>query len=237
MQHSLKSMIGFEIRATDGDLGNVHEFYFDDITWTVRYIVVETKKWFSSRKVLISLCAIGKPDWETRTLPVNLTCIQVRNSPDIDTQKPVYRQHEVQLHEHYQWPKYWDGFCGNTMVQTQDHLLDISVIEQSFGQLHHDDPHLRGTSQVIGYKIHATDGDIGYVDDFIIDDENGVFRYLVVNTGNWLPGRKVLISPQWVKCINWDDSSVYLNLLRDSVKYSADFNPDKIINREFQEIL
>ena len=112
MQHNISSMIGYAIRATDGDLGKVDEFYFDDETWTIRYIVVETGNWLSGRKVLISPVAFGKPECESRTFSVNLTRTQVRSSPNIDTQRPIYRQQEVELHEHYQWP--WRGGYGGT---------------------------------------------------------------------------------------------------------------------------
>ena len=116
MQHSICSLIGYEIRATDGDLGTVDEFYFDDETWTVQYIVVETGNWLSGRRVLISPVAFGKPDPESRKISVNLTCGQVSSSPDIDTKRPVYLQHEAALHEHYQWP--WRGGYGGTFGTT-----------------------------------------------------------------------------------------------------------------------
>jgi hypothetical protein len=112
MRPSLHSMIGFTIQAVDGELGKVHEFYFDDTTWTIRYMIAETGNWLSGRKVLISSVALGKPDWGSQTFSVNLTCDQVRNGPDIDTERPVYRQHETELHEYYQWPRYWEGGYG-----------------------------------------------------------------------------------------------------------------------------
>ncbi len=116
MQQSISSMIGYAIRATDGDLGKVDEFYFDDETWTIRYIVVETGNWLSGRKVLISPVAFGKPELESRTISVNLTRAQVSSSPDIDTERPIYRQHEAELHEYYQWP--WRGGYGGTFGTT-----------------------------------------------------------------------------------------------------------------------
>ena len=112
MQHSIRSMIGYAIRATDGDLGKIDEFYFDDKTWTIRYIVVETSNWLSGRKVLISPVAFGKPELEPRMISVDLTCAQVGSSPDIDTERPIYLQHEAELQEHYQWP--WRGGYGGT---------------------------------------------------------------------------------------------------------------------------
>ena len=61
-----------------------------------------------------------------------------------------------------------------------------------------NDVHLRSANKVTGYRIGATDGDIGHVEDFIIDDETWEIRYMVVDTQNWWPGKKVLVAPQWI---------------------------------------
>ncbi len=225
MEYSISSMIGYEIRASDGDLGKVDEFYFDDETWTVRYIVVETGNWLSGRKVLISPVAFGKPELESRTISVNLTSAKVRSSPNIDTEKPVYRQHEAELHEYYQWP--WRGGYGGSFGTTPLPLSDDEVLAEQEASVseHQDDPHLHSTREVTGYHLHATDGEIGHVEDFIVDDENWTIRFLVVDTTNWLPGKKVLLSPQWINRVEWADSSVHFDLTRESVENSSEFNP------------
>ena len=237
MRHSISSMIGYAIRATDGDLGKVDEFYFDDETWTIRYIVIETGNWLSGRKVLISPVAFGKPELESRTISVNLTCVQVRSSPDIDTERPIYRQHEAELHEYYQWP--WRGGYGGTFGTTPlPPSGDEEFVEQEASVSgRRDDPHLRSTRQVTGYHIHATDGEIGHVEDFIVDDENWAVRFLVVDTRNWLPGKKVLLSPQWIKRVEWADSSVHFDLTLESVKNSPEFDPSKGVDRDYEAYL
>ena len=225
MQYGISSMIGYEIRATDGDLGKVDEFYFDDETWTVRYIVVETGNWLSGRKVLISPVAFGKTELESRTISVNLTCSKVWSSPNIDTERPINRQHEAELNEYYQWP--WRGGYGGSFGTTPLPLSDDEVLAEQEASVsgHRDDPHLRSTREVTGYHLHATDGEIGHVEDFIVDDENWTILFLVVDTTNWLPGKKVLLSPQWINRVEWADSSVYFNLTRESVENSSEFNP------------
>jgi sporulation protein YlmC with PRC-barrel domain len=224
MQQRISTMIGYSIRATDGDLGKVNEFYFDDETWTIRYMVAETGNWLLGRKVLISLVALGKPDWESQSFSVNLTCIQVRHSPDIDTERPVSRQHEEEIHKYYDWPAYWQGGYGGTLGITPYPLYENPPLQKPSASKRHDDPHLRSTRHVKGYHIHAIDGEIGHVEDFIVDDENWTLRYLVVNTGNWLPGKKVFIEPAWIKEVNWADSSVYLDRSREQVKNSPEFD-------------
>jgi hypothetical protein len=237
MRPSLHSMIGFTIHAVDGELGKVNEFYFDDTTWTIRYMVAETGSWLSGRKVLISSVALGKPEWESRTFSVNLTCDQVRNSPDIDTERPVYRQHEAQLHEYYQWPMYWESGYGGIFGITPFPVFENPLSQKSSKPERQDDPHLRSTHQVSGYRIHATDGEIGHVKDFIVDDENWAIDFLVIDTGNWLPGRKVLISPKWIKNVSWADTSVYLDRTRQSVENSLDFDSTETNLRDYKGYL
>jgi sporulation protein YlmC with PRC-barrel domain len=235
MQNRLKSFIGYSVRATDGELGKVDEFYFDDLTWTIRYMVVETGSWLSSRKVLISIAALCKPEWETRTFPVNLTCDQVRKSPEIDTQRPVYRQHEAELHEYYRWPQYWEGGYGGILGITPYPVFENSLPREPADENRDDDPHLRSTHQVSGYHIHAADGAIGHVEDFIVDDETWELRHLVVDIGNWLTGRKVLISSKWIKSVDWGQSSVLIDRSRESVKNSPDFEISESRYRDYVE--
>jgi sporulation protein YlmC with PRC-barrel domain len=227
MQHSISSITGYEIRATDGDLGKMDEIYFDDETWTARYIVVETGNWLSNRKVLISPVAFGKLQSESRSVVVNLTTAQVSGSPDIDTQRPIYRQHEVELNKYYQLP--WRGGYGGVFGTTPLPLSEGEVLaeQKASGSSHRNDPHLRSSRQVTGYHIHAIDGEIGHVDDFMIDDETWEIRLLVVDTRNWLPGKKVLLSPQWIQRVEWADSSVHFDLTRESIKNSPEFDPSK----------
>jgi uncharacterized protein YrrD len=232
MQNRLKSFIGHSVRATDGDMGKVNEFYFDDVTWTIRYMVVETGSWLLSRKVLISVVALGNPDWELRFFPVNLTRDQVRNSPDIDTKRPVYRQHEAQLHEYYQWPQYWEGGYGGILGITPYPVFENSLSITPPEENRHDDPHLRSTHQVTGYTIHASDGEIGHVEDFVVDDENWRIRYIIVTTGIFAVERKVLISTTWIKSVDWANSRIDLDRTREFVKNSPELGSSEALYRE-----
>lgn len=224
MEHRTNDLTGFAIKETDGHMGKVVEFYFDDAAWTIRYMVVETGIWLLGRKVLISPVALGKPDTPSKSIPVNLTREQVRLSPDIDTDKPVYRQHEIDLHEYYRWSYYWGpGFAG--MSQNTFNL------EQSVPRIYpnsdrNDNPHLRSTKYITGYLIHATDGEIGFVRDFAVDDENWKITRLVVETGEWSHDREFLVSPQLIDHIDWAESSVYINCLRTD----ANCDPDKVLS-------
>jgi uncharacterized protein YrrD len=230
MRRTVKSLIGFHLGAADGEFGKVADFYFDDETWTLRYLVVTTGGWLLSRKVLISNAVLKEPDWNNEIIPVNLTREQIKNSPDIDTERTISRQQEIDLYSHYGWPYYGivgSGFYGGMglsgMAESRT-PFEESILAAA-DRKEPVDPHLRSTGDVTGYRIHAADGEIGDVEDFIIDDQTWNVHFLVVDTGHWFPGKKVLISPKWISKIKWEDASVEIAITVNAVKNSPEYDP------------
>jgi hypothetical protein len=250
MLRSMNDLKDYTIQAIDGNIGHVKDFYFDDKTWVVRYLIVDTGNWLSSRKVLISPIAIGKPNWRQRELPVSSTKEQVKNSPDIDTAKPVSRQHEMQYIEYYNYPSYWgnvglwseEPFPNPMTTVAGDPLITPAILENANDQndtgtaklveCSQDDPHLRSCIVVTGYDIEATDGIIGHVCGFLVDEDTWAIRYLVVQTGNWWLGHRVLIAPSWITGVRWFDGKVSVNLARLTVKDAPEYDPTVKLNRE-----
>ncbi|MEJ2704963.1 MAG: PRC-barrel domain-containing protein [Sedimentisphaerales bacterium] len=231
MLRSVKSLVGYRIGAEDGMIGKVEDFLFHETSWIVRYLVVDTSSWLLGRKVLISPASLEPPVAEFRMVPVHLTREQVKSSPDIDTERPISRQAEMELHEHYDWTPYWisGGLGAPAVVPSSEQKKRASVAAKEKSE-----SDLRSAEEVIGYRIHAIDGHIGHADDFVIEDGSWIIRYLVVATTNWLPGRKVLIAPQWIEQINWIDSKIHLDLLADQVKDSPRYDPFAPVNQEYE---
>lgn len=223
MFRSIKEIKGHALHARDGDIGKVQDFYFDDRHWHIRYLVVETGAWLDSRRVLVAPAAVGGYDLDRKTFPVALTQDQVRHSPGIDTDKPVSRQQEELLHGYYGWPAYWTPMMG-----VGDVGMPVMPLPPPEAQTDGNaplgkpkgDPHLRSASHTTGYTIEATDGSIGHVDDFLVDDAGWRIRYLVIDTRNWWPGKKVLVAPGWIRDVSWESHSVYLDISREAVKAS-----------------
>lgn len=238
MLRSVNSLIGYTIRASDGDLGKVIEFFFDDETWAIRYLVVKTAGWLSGRKVLVSPVALGEADWESRALRVSLTMAQVRASPEIDTEIPISRQYERRLYGHYRWPVYWgSGVATGGMFMPSSPVLSFEATaptEEAPAEPEGEQFHLRSTHSVAGYHVAAIDGDIGHVEDYIIDDQSWLVRFLVVDTRNWLPGRRVLIAPQWVKRVAGRVAEVTVDLSREAIKGSPEFDPTQPVNLDYE---
>jgi uncharacterized protein YrrD len=239
MLRNLKDLHGYALRATDGDVGTIKDFYFDDDRWVVRYLVVETGSWLASRKVLISPVSLGTPDHDEQVLPVSITREQVRNSPDIDTDKPVSRQHEMDYLGYYGYPAYWDsvGIWGvgavPGMVAPEIGLaatgVDVLEAERSIAaeqaaRHRDDDPHLRSCKSVSGYHIKAQDGEIGHVQGWIVDEQSWAIRYLVVDTSNWWLGHQVLIAPQWIREVSWSDKIVVADMTREAIRNAPEWD-------------
>jgi hypothetical protein len=236
-----KHLKDFAIRATDGDLGTVDDLYFDDETWAIRYLVVDTGGWLGGRQVLISPFSITHTDWEAKRLDVALTKKQVADSPAIDTQQPVSRQHEAAYLGYYGYPYYWGGpymwgpaFYPAGLAISGDFYAGAMADRI---QSESPDSHLRSSDAVTGYNIEATDGEIGHVDGFVVDDETWAIRYLEVATRNWWPGKKVLVSPSWIERVSWTDSAVYVALSREAIKDGPEYIESRPITREYENRL
>ena len=241
---------GYAIVASDGPLGTVSDFLFDDAGWLVRWLVVDTGKWLSGRKVLLPPLVLGHLDSNGREFSVRLTKQQVKDSPDIATDQPVSRQMETATYDYYGWSPYWGaglypywtagyGDMGGAMVAAPG-LGSMRREEQIARTQRNDgDPHLRSIAAVTGYHIHASDGEIGHVEDFLVEDADWSIHYLVVDTKNWWPGKNVLISPRLARGIDWSDRLVNLNVdrqrVKDSPPYDASIAVDRAYERHFHD--
>ncbi len=239
MLRNIKDLEGYAMSATDGVIGHVKDLYFDDEGWTVRYLVVDAGSWLSSRKVLISPFSVGKPNTSEKVLPISLTREKVKNSPDIDTDKPVSRQHEIDYLGYYGYPLYWGGagywgagiYPGSMLSgwgEDRGRSWETSPNDATTAPAESQpeakaDSHLRSCEAVKRYYVHARDGDIGHVHSMLVDDETWAIRYLVVDTSNWWLGHQVLIAPQWIDSVGWLHATVSADLTRQAIKDSPPY--------------
>jgi hypothetical protein len=249
---NIKDIEGFAISATDGVLGHIRNFYFDDESWVVRYFVVETGAWKSNRRTLISPMAMGTPDWSAKLIPAALTQQQVKDGPDIDTDKPVSRQHEIGYLGYYGYPNYWGGgglWGAGLYPDVLQAGLDRAAASNSkqrtrqlFGHSRaetrrQNDRHLRSANEVMRYYVHASDGDIGHVQGILVEEKTWAIRYIIVNTSNWWLGHDVLIAPEWIDDVYWAESKLMVALTRQSVRDAPEYDSKVPITREHEKIL
>ena len=255
MLHTVKDLHDFTIGATDGEIGEVKDVYFDDERWAIRYLIVESGGWLSGRKVLISPISVRDVDWDDEVMNVNLSQQQVRDSPGIDTDKPVSRQHEIAYYDYYGYPSYWEGAnlwglgvypipwvgASSDVTLSSRQRQDDMVTRERQHRLDREreaaDSHLRSSKEVIGYEIMATDGPIGSVENFVFDDESWTIRYVVVDTRKWLPGKHVLLAPEWIDGVSWSEREVYVKVARQTVETSPEYDVSRPPSREHETAL
>jgi len=235
MLNKAKTLKGYKLRSLDGEIGKVKEFYFDDLHWAIRYLVADTGNWLTDKRVLLSPYALVAVNKEEQYISVDLTQKQIEDSPALDSDKPVSRQYEESYYGYYGWPLYWNGpyvwGASRYLPRNRKQQNEIAQEEKTW------DPHLRSTHDVSGHSIQAIDGDIGHVEDFIIDDETWAIRYLIIATQNWWPGKKVLVAPQWIERISWNDATVFINLTREALKQSPEYTEEALLTREYETAL
>jgi uncharacterized protein YrrD len=232
MLSKVKTLKGFKLKSLDGEIGQVKDFYFDDQYWTIRYLVAETGTWLASRQVLISPYALVAIDKKDHNIAIDLTLKQIENSPSLDCDKPVSRQWEQDYYGYFSWPAYWNGvYSWGTYPYIDRNPNKAEQFAPGRKALDH---HLRSTRAVSDYSVQAQDGDLGHVEDFIVDDESWTIRYLIINTGNWWPGKKVLVSPLWIGRVSWADSKVFIKLSREKIKASPEYTDDSLVTRDYE---
>jgi sporulation protein YlmC with PRC-barrel domain len=240
MLQAISAFKSYAIEASDGKIGSVSDFLFDGEKWQVRWLVVDTGTWLTERKVLLQPSAIVQIDYEGQKLKTTLTKAQVAGSPDILEHQPVSRQMERELYNYYGWDPLWGGdYLGGSAgamaaplaaepyfgIASAREAADIDPVPPG------EDAHLQSIEEVSGYHIEAADGDIGHVENFLVDSAAWAIRYLIVDTSNWWMGQHVLMSPHAVKEIDWSDRHVLLNVTRDQVKASPPWDPLKLMDQ------
>lgn len=231
MLWSNNALRGWHLRATDGSLGEVGDFLFDDRSWAVRYLVADTSRWLPSRTVLIAPEALGRPEEGPRHLPVGLTVRRIKDSPPIATHQPVSVQMEQRMRAYYGWQPYFGGHSYGGSGR------DVAIGPPPPGDGDEQDAHLRSMRSIEGYTVKALDGTAGIVKDFQFDDEGWIIRYVAVDTGGWITGKPVVVAPAWIRDISWLDREVVLDPTTDAIMRSPDYDAAQRIARDYEQRL
>ena len=237
MLRDLKTLRGFALKASDGEIGRVRDVYFDDCHWIVRYLVVDTGTWLAGRTVLIVPKFLGAAEETSRTIPVALTRSKVEGSPSVETSQPVTRQHEAEYLRYYGLPYY---MWPEPIVVNVDPSLAPSIVSSEAEPKRNQpagDPNLQSSRDVTDFLIQASDGELGHVQDFVLDDRDWTIRYLILDTTNWWPGGLVLVSPKWIEHIDWKTREVRLALSRETLRRAPAYDPSSPITCEYEERL
>lgn len=237
MLRSLTEPEGYRLTAMDGDIGHCHDFLFDDVLWTVRYMVVDTGRWLPGRKILISPAFLERPDWEARRFPVRLTRQQIEDSPPLDTDAPVSRRYERTYHDFFATPYYWmgNGLWGNYPYPGTIVPPNLEPVAPTEPEEQPDATHVRSVREVTGYKVSAKNGDdAGRIVDFVVDDLSWALRFAVVDRSRLPFSKKVLIATEWIEEVSWVYREVRVDVTAEQIEGAPEFDPSAPVN-EVQE--
>jgi len=234
MLQVISALKGFAVDATDGRLGTVVDFLFDDKRWRVKWLVVETGSWLSQRRVLLHPGAVKHRDFRDQCFDVVLSKSAIAGSPPLLEHQPVSQHMETQTYNYYGWDpildtSYLGGAPGDMTYPRLAppylglHWRDPTDLERAAAD--GGDPHLRSFVEVMGYHVHAVDGLIGKVDNLMIDGATWLIHYLIVDTNPWWFGKQVLMAPGAVDSIEWSDRQVMLNVTQAQVRTSPVWDP------------
>ncbi len=261
MLRSVADLKHYTLEAQDGDIGHVVDLLFNDHDWVVRHLVTSTARWLPGRKVLLPSRLLAQPDWRRQTVPVDLTRWQVEESPPLEEDAPVSLQHVNEIEQHFHLPTSWTGGGTPLAEGPQPHQVDTALEqlerkESEVQQLRGEtaapaergaageaeqrlpgNPHLRSAREVIGYHLEGKDGRVGRIEDLLVEDEKWVLRYAVVDTRVLLPGGRVLLPLPWLQSIRYQDEAASVDLSREAVRESPDYNPNEPVNRRTEEVL
>ena len=231
MLRRLAELRGRRALALDGEIGKVRDAFFDEEGWIVRYLIVDTGGWLSGRKVLIDPRSVALMDHTLHTVWLSLSRARIESSPSIDLDKPVSHQHELQLNHHYGFCSDWTrsmpwgpGLLPPAMVPITAHSGELE--ERGWPATPRPDPYLRSVREVLEFTLITLDGHVGAIKDVFFDDETWTLRYLIVQTGGWLLGRRVLVNAGQVRRVNWAARLVEVNQTRKQIEEGREFDAD-----------
>lgn len=233
MLFNTQDLRGTKLLASDGEIGHILDVYFDDQTWALRYLVVDTGGWLGGRQVLLSPQCFGSYHPETETLCINLLKHQIEASPPTESHQPVSRPYEEVYYRYYGWPAYWNA-DAMTALGAYPILLPPTDVEIATHkqQVKARESHLRSAQTVQGYAIEAVDGPVGHVSGFLVEERDWHFQDLVAETGHWYSGKEVLIPMGEIKRISYDDSKVFVTISREQIERTAKHHVVKPITIE-----
>ena len=232
MLQSAKTLMNYKLETLDGHIGKVQDFYFDDKYWALRYLVANTGNYLSGRQVLISPYNLTAVNNDKEHISIDLSKMEIEGSPSLNSDKPISRQFEQEYYGYYDWPTYWTG--SFMWGSSPDIVRDPGKRNEPTSADKQWNPHLRSTKDVSGRHVQARDGEIGHVQDFLIDDEVWAVRYLVVDTQNWWPGKKVLVSTKWIESVSWNKSKIFVDLSRDAIQRSPEYTNNSRPTRAYE---
>jgi sporulation protein YlmC with PRC-barrel domain len=235
------------ITNQEGDeIARVEDIYFDNASWNIKYFVCRVGHLIQKKDVLIGVNSILEIDPIKRSIRTNFTEGEIASCPDKDEHKPISRLHEERLQSYFGWSPYWGqtvipsigtfGYANPVQPNATPHPAyenELNIPVEQRTSYSHEDANLLSLNEISGYHIEASDGSIGHAADWFIDTSNWEIAYLMIDTRNWLPGKKVAVDKAWVNDITWHDRMIRVELNKEEIGDSPEYHGEKILDRDF----
>lgn len=220
----LKSLLKYDINTSDSSVRSCHDFLFEDGSWVIRYLAMDTRKWLPGRQVLISPISIRKIDPLKKNIRLDLTKKQIKGAPSLESDPPVSRQYKFDYNRYYSWSGYWIGAkLWGLKAHPKAHpkaLKNDTIIENSKKE-RSSVASLRSVKEVSGYQVNVRDDTFGQIQDFLINTESWYISYLVIDAGDSIPGAaSIIVAPNWVDEISWVENIVSIRMTREQIESS-----------------
>ncbi len=228
MLYTLNDLEQYTVNAADGYVGKIKDFYFDDRTWKLRYLVVETGIWLKNRKVLLPASAVKLVNKDDKQLSLDMSMYHVKNGPSIERDLSLKPQSEIDYLSYYGYSFYRGateahGFDKDAEAKLAEIFASVDAVRRTYG-----DRHLRSCKEMINYDIEGSDSQVGYLQSMLFDEKDWSVRYLMLNTSNWWLGHQVLLEPQSIRDVSWGDARIYVNMLRQEIQSTPIFDADTL---------
>ncbi|MCB0393149.1 MAG: hypothetical protein KDD25_01240 [Bdellovibrionales bacterium] len=225
MIRCLSELTGYDINAIDGKVGSCVDFLFDDQSWTVRHLVVDTGGWIPGRKVIVPPSSINRVNWKDGELDLEFNKKKLEESPSLSKDAPVSRQYEEKYYNYMGWPPYWGlGFTmrsgfnpRNTDIEREQSKNTIVTTTRSF-------------KEVLGYEISNKEDTFGSVEDVIVSDANWKVTGFVVRLSKWLPSDRVIMPLSDIEEISWLGQSLNSLKTKEQIKALQKYSPHDGVN-------
>ncbi len=215
MYYTTETINGFRVMAEGGEVGRIHDCFFDESSRHIRYLVVRTGSWLLGRDVIIVPSHVRDLSLEDEQLTTDLTKDELKNSPDVDTEKPISRRREIEYLSYYGMPMYWGSMPGipptgaPTPPEAAPEDGDDTASE------------LRSAREITGYALQSQDGPAGTIKDIVFSPETWAVTHLLVRTGGWFSGKEIAVAIKWVEEIDWSRAVVGVDMPNDRLRDTA----------------
>jgi len=233
LRHASK-IIGCDVVSSDGSVGKVHDILFDEVSWTFQHLVADIGSWLAGERVLLPLAAVGEVDEVERQLQVHLTKGEIEHCSGVSTCTTASEEAQVLLGKYWMWTTTSFAHLPPEASRVMDSEATADEKEEVEDKV---ESRLRSVRESDGYHIAAPDGDIGHLTELVVDSDTWQIQYLVVNTGNWLLRRNVLIPRAALESIHWADRKVHLSITKNEIKNSPEYDPKEMLDRDYEQTL